>query len=138
MRTLFLVTCLIGIHGCTDKLSPGGESDLLGSWWIKSIGDRPVVNMSTVEIEFVEGNRVAGNAGCNHFMGGYTLSEENMTITRLGSTRMVCPPALMEQETRLFATLQQVVQVRLGRGSLELLDHDGNPLVSASKAGDAR
>lgn len=53
-------------------------------------------------------DRVSGNAGCNNFMGGYTLEGKKLTFTHLASTMKMCGPAFMAVEQKFTAALGAV------------------------------
>ena len=49
-----------------------------------------------------------GQGGCNRYFGAATIDGEQMSFAPLGSTRMGCAPALMDQEARFFQALESV------------------------------
>jgi heat shock protein HslJ len=114
-------------------MSVPSKSDLIGAWTVESIGERPVIDKSPAYLEFAADDRVGGNASCNRFTGGYTLSDAQLSFGQAASTRMMCPPALMEQEGRFLEALEKVAEVKLENGRLALLDGDGNLLFRASR-----
>jgi heat shock protein HslJ len=81
---------------------------------------------------FDEHGRVSGSAGCNRFTAAYVATGTQVRITATASTRMFCdePPDVMEQEAAYLAALADAVRFRLGAGSLELLDAEGDVLVA--------
>lgn len=110
---------------------------LLGEWLIETIAERPVIDRSPARIAFGDDGRVAGNASCNRFFGPYTAAGAELTIGSIATTRMMCPPALMEQEQRFLAVLPQVAGYRFVQGLLELTDGDGKILLRASRSSAA-
>jgi heat shock protein HslJ len=117
-------------------MSAPSKADLIGAWTVESIGERPVIDKSPAYLEFAEDDRVSGNASCNRFTGGYTLSGAQLTFSQAASTRMMCPPALMEQEGRFLRSLEKVAAVKFENGRLALLDSDGNLVFRASRRDD--
>ncbi len=94
-------------HGC------GGEARPLlvePSWNIVRIGDQPTVGDRNPTIDFDdEDNRFAGLAGCNRYMGGFSLSGEGLSLEPAASTLMACPDeSVAEQERRLLDLLARV------------------------------
>jgi heat shock protein HslJ len=50
--------------------------------------------------------RLAGTSGCNSYTAGYALSGNDLKVTQMLSTRMLCtPPERMEQEFRFYQAL---------------------------------
>jgi copper homeostasis protein (lipoprotein) len=57
-------------------------------------------------IQFQEGEKVSGHAGCNSFHGTYNLSDGNrISFSQMGLTRLAC--ADMETEQNLMEVLEQ-------------------------------
>jgi len=57
-------------------------------------------------LEFPETGRVSGQATCNRFFGYFETSGASLTIARLGATKRMCPPAMMDQETKYLRALE--------------------------------
>src|SRR5690606_31851268 len=75
--------------------TPGGEAGLAGTQWtLISFGDvgaeMPVVEGSTVTLEFEEGSQAGGNAGCNSFGGTYQVENGTLSFDQIVSTLMAC------------------------------------------------
>lgn len=70
-----------------------------------------------------------GQAPCNRFFGGYSLSDErdNIKIGNLGATRMMCPQ--LELENKLMTVLANVVRVKVDGDHLLMMDSEGNLLA---------
>ena len=109
------------------------ESDLAGAWMVEYIGERPVIDNSPATIEFAGNGRVGGNASCNRFVGEYVLSGSSLSFGKLGATKMMCPPALMEQEARFLAALEWVAKAQMRDGLLNLLDAKDGVVFKASR-----
>ena len=135
IRAAFAVGLLTG-YGCTGEMSAPSKSELIGSWTVETIGERPVIDRSPAFIEFTPEDTVGGNASCNRFSGGYILSGSRLSFTQAAATRMMCPDALMEQEGRFLASLEQVSQVNIENGLLILQDEGGTRLIGASRRED--
>lgn len=66
----------------------------------------------------------SGSSGCNKLMGRYTVSAGTLRIGPLASTRMACPPAMMEQEATLTAAFDRPSNYRITGETLTLFDGD--------------
>jgi putative lipoprotein len=80
---------------------------LVGSAWrLEDLAGTGVVDRAESTLEFPEAGRVGGQGGCNRFFGYFETSGASLTIARLGATKKMCPPALMDQEARYLRALE--------------------------------
>jgi heat shock protein HslJ len=112
---LFLVT--FSFAGCTTKnqvsanAEGSGLNQLLNKKWkLVSMGtagsEDPIINNTSITVEFGADNRLHGSGGCNRYFGGYEVGAGNsLSIKDMGSTRMMCPEGIMTQEDRYFTAL---------------------------------
>ncbi len=79
-----------------------------------------------VSIQF-EAGRVSGSTGCNRYTGSCSVGQGTLEFGSIGSTRMACPPAVMEVETDVFARLGRSRRWELepSTRTLTLLDQEG-------------
>jgi heat shock protein HslJ len=96
-----------GCGGAPKSLLTGGE------WIVETIGGAPVVDKSEATILFMEEGRVAGNASCNRFIGGYHLTGEGLSFSQMGTTMMACEEPLSLQEARFLELLQAVFRFEI-------------------------
>lgn len=109
-------------------------AEITGTWYIEYIGDRPVVDRSPARMQFTESGEINGNASCNRFFSEYTYVNDRLNIpVDIGATKMMCLPALMEQEQRLLERLPSAVKANLINGLLILRDARGNQVIRASR-----
>jgi heat shock protein HslJ len=66
------------------------------------------MDYSHLTITLGDDGRAYGNAGCNHWFAPYTLKGDRLSFGKIGSTRKLCSPAVMEQETRFLRALEKV------------------------------
>lgn len=90
-----------------------------------------VIAGTTVTAKFSPDGNVTGNAGCNHYGGGYTLNGTNLSVSSLFSTLMYCekPEGIMEQEGRYLGLLENVSSYRVEGDCLVLTDTEGTDLL---------
>ena len=106
MKTL-LLSALIGtaLLGCAaEPMKLEQERSYLLEW----IGERPLMDYSHLTLTLAADGRAYGNAGCNHWFAPYQLDGDKLTFGKVGSTRKLCAPALMEQEKRFLQALETV------------------------------
>jgi heat shock protein HslJ len=101
----YLAIVVIGLYGCNTDMPAPDKSELVGSWTVEFIGERPVIGRSPAFIQFTEDDKAGGNSSCNRFTSSYTLSGTQLSFAQAASTRMACPEPLMEQEQRFLAAL---------------------------------
>lgn len=80
---------------------------LAGSeWLLEDLGGLGVVDNIQATLTFPEAGKVAGNGSCNRFFGSAEVSGDSIKLGPLASTRMMCPEAVMNQETKYINALQ--------------------------------
>jgi heat shock protein HslJ len=82
-------------------------------WWrAEDIGGKGVVDNSEVTLMLGSDGKVGGKSGCNGYSANYQLAGDSLKVyPPMIGTRMMCPPALMNQEQAyrsLIETAQSV------------------------------
>jgi heat shock protein HslJ len=95
------------------------------SWQVEDIDGRGVIDRVQSTLSFDAAQRVAGRAACNRYFGTYQQSDDTIGIKAAGATRMMCPPAVMDQESRFLTALGAVTTARREGDKLLLLDGSG-------------
>jgi heat shock protein HslJ len=89
-------------------------ASLQGSQWLlEDITGRGVIDRLQSTLGFPQAGQLGGSGGCNRFMGPVRVSEGQLTIGPLVTTRMACAPAAMTQEQRFLGLLGQASGIRL-------------------------
>jgi len=89
-----------------SSTAPAPATTLTGSWVLEDLGGTGVIDDARATLEFREPGRVAGRGSCNQFSGPVTVNGPAISFGPLVSTKMACPEAVMDQETRYFQALQ--------------------------------
>lgn len=102
-----------------------------GVWAVEAIDSEEIVDGTEGTLSFTAEGTVSGRSFCNNYNGSYTLSGHSLTIGRVASTKMACPPPEMELE-RVFAdVLTHVSRFELTEdGALVLNTHDGRTITA--------
>ena len=79
-----------------------------------------------------EQGRLDGSSGCNGVVGTYIVEQNALQFTPGGTTLMMCPPALMEQEQGLIAALKATSSYKIEGDTLEL--SNGKEVVAKFQA----
>jgi heat shock protein HslJ len=107
-RTILEIASIEEIEDTNHGARPtGGTFSLSGSeWLLEDLGGSGVLDQVQVTITFPEAGKVAGNGSCNRFFGAAEIHGDAIKLGPLGSTRMACPEAVMNQETKYLEALQ--------------------------------
>jgi len=121
-----------------DRFWPGetcarealAQASLTNTYWrpVEIDGEPVMLESGQREPHFVlapEGSRVRGSTGCNRIMGGFEQDADDLRFTGLAATRMACPPAIAQLETRFLDALNAIASQRIIGESLELHDASG-------------
>jgi heat shock protein HslJ len=84
-----------------------------------------VIEAAASTITFEADGRVHGRGGCNRYFGAATIDGEQMSFGPLGSTKMACAPAVMDQEARFFQALESAERWSLDEDGLLLIHSAG-------------
>lgn len=113
------------LNGC------GGDPATLlhGEWVVERLDGAPVVTGSQVTIQFDTDGRISGNASCNRFTGGFTLTGESLSLGRPAATMMMCTPdEKMKQEATFLKLLEGVSKFSIAGDRLTLTTGDGRAI----------
>lgn len=120
-----LLGVALAVSGCA---SMGGGAlvppSLAGSSWIaEAVDGEGMVGRPPITLTFESAERAVGSTGCNRYFAAVRMSERaRLRFGQPGSTRMACPPAVMEQEQRFLAAIEAVRGYRLDGTALVLVD----------------
>ena len=96
---------------------------LVGSQWrLVRIDATLLPNDSRASIQFETEDRVVGHGGCNRFFGTYKTSDHEITFNSPNSTRMACPPPIMDRESAFFDALEKARSFQRVGTELRLFD----------------
>ena len=98
-------------------------------WRIASIDGRAVRTARPTEIRF-DGDRVAGNAGCNSFGGSYRIQRGALIAERVISTKMACPGPGMQVEGKFFGIIAGPARLTLGDRTMTLAAPSGTAILT--------
>jgi heat shock protein HslJ len=75
-------------------------------WLLEDLAGAGVIDNVQATLTFPEAGKTAGKGSCNRFFGPAEISGSAIKLGPLGSTRMSCPEAVMNQETKYLGALQ--------------------------------
>lgn len=131
---------LLGPDGAVvASLAPQSLALAGTSWRVTSYnnGRQAVVSVladTQLSLSFAADGRVSGSAGCNNFMGTYTVSGSSLKLGPPATTRKLCAqPGVMEQEQQFLKALESVATIRQEGERAELRTADGALAVSLQR-----
>jgi heat shock protein HslJ len=96
--------------------------------------ETPVIEGSTVTLEFQTDGQAGGSAGCNSYGGGYQVQGDTLSFDQLNSTLMACvDEAMMQQETEYFQALQSTGRFELADNQLTIWYDGGQSALNFRK-----
>ncbi len=93
-------------------------------WLLEDLGGSGVVDQVQTTIRFGDDDRITGAGGCNRYFAGFEREGDRLSIGVIGSSQMLCPPAVMEQEERFLQAIEAAQTVRLD-GPFLYIDSEG-------------
>lgn len=107
-----------------DRVIAAPEEGPTGKWLAQSIRNGAVIDKLPSTLEIAADGKVTGNGGCNGFGGKADITGDKISFGPLAATQMACPPATMEQETKLLGALKDARRWLIDdqRGKLILFD----------------
>ncbi len=144
---LVLMSVAVVAYGQTGRSMSTDQRVLTGiDWRLVSLGpagaETSVVAGTTVTLRFGEDDRANGSTGCNSYSGTYQVRGDNISFSRLVSTRRAClDQNANEQEQRFLSTLGAASRFRLSSNRLTILSDRGRSVLnfvnsSGSEPGD--
>ncbi|NHN36171.1 META domain-containing protein [Pseudomaricurvus alcaniphilus] len=127
---LALAACTSAPGTGTNGNSEFTNADLLDrTFQIQDVAGRGVIDSSHITLTFGQDGQFSGSTGCNRVFGPYTRSGADLEFGTLGTTRKMCPPALMNQEQTVLNILADVIRIERDReGALLVTTADGRSL----------
>ena len=92
--------------GAGRTTSPASGSLVGTSWHLVDLHGRGALENAAVTLEFPEEGRVAGKGSCNRYFGPVVIKGQSITFGAVGSTMMMCPEEVMNQERDFFRALE--------------------------------
>lgn len=119
----------LGMAAGLGWASAAWAAQLQGVTWIaEDIAGRGVIDNLQSTLRLEQG-RVAGRAGCNRYTGEVKIEGGTLRFGPMAATRMMCPPAVMDQEQRFLEALQSVTSYSFAGSLLELRNASGHVVL---------
>jgi putative lipoprotein len=99
------------------------------TWLAENIKGGGVIDNAQSTLVFASGGRVTGSGGCNRLFATATIAGDTLMFGGVGTTRMACAPALMDQEQKFLGALAATRTFRFEGPYLRFFDAAGGELV---------
>ena len=116
-----LVLLVLSFSARSDE--PGGEIRNV-TWLAEDIDGRGVIDNAQTTLTINADGSANGSGGCNRFTTSTTIDGSNLSFKPAAATRMMCPPALMDQEQKFFSALERTRSYAIDADTGKLLLHD--------------
>jgi heat shock protein HslJ len=132
LSVILILTIFLGLSSCSSVGNLNPLSLLTGNNWVlnsmlgkaldpaKFAGGLPFLN-------FQEGGKLAGFAGCNNFNGSFNLEGTSLKLDPGAMTRKACPG---NGEKDFTSALSQVANFKVNKNKFTLLDGAAKELMS--------
>lgn len=121
------------LAACSSAKTEPKPETLPGNWLVNTIQDKAVIANSSAQLSFHPENKLSGSASCNNISSNYSVQNNSLTIGAIATTRKMCAPALMEQESHLLQALSKVKRFQLNNGKLSLYNQQGTIQLEAKR-----
>lgn len=129
------ITFVPAVAAMTDSAPPAPSNALTGSSWVlEEIGGAGVIDDARATLEFPETGKVSGRGSCNRFFGPVEQNGDRLHLGPLGTTRMACPEAVMDQERRYLERLQAAERLQMVGTVLRIYAGGATPALRFTRA----
>jgi heat shock protein HslJ len=130
----FLSAALLACNNTANHKTVGIlQQELAGKWLISSIDEQTVINNAVPTLTFDINLSLSGQASCNNFLTHYIIDNKTLGMGPIKTTRKMCSPELMQQESKLLKVLTKVKRFQVDNDQLTLLDQQGKPQLRAQR-----
>jgi putative lipoprotein len=120
----------LAVVGMAMTTGASGSERLEGPTWLaENIKGGGVIDNAQSTLVFASGGRVTGSGGCNRLFATATIAGDTLMFGGIGTTRMACAPALMDQEQKFLGALAATRTFRFEGPYLRFYDATGGELV---------
>jgi len=135
-NTVAIVLLGLLLSNCAMSNAPYPLPSLPDSAWLaEDIDQAGVMDMLQSTLKFDVNMNVSGSGGCNRYFGSAKVSGDEIIFSPLGSTKMACSPAVMNQEQRFLTALTAVRSWRIDaeRNLLYMSNEKGGVILRFSR-----
>lgn len=105
MRGLAVLGLAATLAGCATAAPPAQPPIAGPEWRLEDLAGGGIIDNSHVTLMLGPEGRASGHGGCNRFFGSWTQTGSAISLGQMGSTKMACAEALMNQENKYLNAL---------------------------------
>ena len=129
------ISCIMTMISCGTGKKALTSAEIDGQWTIVEAMGQAVTgnegNVPSINFNIAE-KSVSGTTGCNSFMGGFTLGENNeVSFSPLAATKMMCRD--MKAEMLIFQATEAARTARKDNEDLVFCSEDGNVVLKMTR-----
>lgn len=106
------------------SFSARGEELRDVNWLAEDINGGGVIDYAQTTLLIKADGSASGSGGCNRFMTSATIAGSKLTFKPAAGTRMMCAPAVMDQEQKFFSVLERTRSYTIEADTGKLFLHD--------------
>lgn len=130
--TILILILGLALNSCssTKGLETASNNQVLKNtkWELKSLNKKDIKKVEKVAIiNFEKENKVFGNLGCNSFFGKADIKPNNINISKVGSTMMMCSDMSVERD--YMEVLNTVTTYKIDGNSLIFFDKNNKEIA---------
>lgn len=131
---LLLSACVASDEEPAQTSEVSRAMDIVGSWTIERIDSKDVNAKFAPEFEFHADGLFSGSSGCNRMSSQYQLKGSDLSIAMVAGTKMMCEPAAMDAEMRVWNAMDRIASVHIDdSGRLVITDESGQRLFEGQR-----
>lgn len=131
MKRVFLMVATVAATMLFCMCSGKNDIPIESNWRVEHIfkNSQEVVIPAEhdVTLAFLKDSKIAGETGCNRFFGDFKISENNLELSNIASTRMMCPD--IQFENSFLEVIKSAASYNVNEDKLTLKDSSGNIIV---------
>ena len=139
--TLLLISLVFITSACSSSRAGGEEAGNLAvpsQWKLVSFGktdaETPIIEGSSITLEFTGNGEVSGSGGCNSYGGEYEAQGNTLTFKDITSTLKACAnQQVTEQEKQYFEALRAAGKFEITGDNLTIWYEDGQSKLNFAK-----
>jgi heat shock protein HslJ len=123
---------LLVLAACASSGTQAGGGGLTGKVWaLITLNGKPLIFGTGISAQFTSDAKVSGSAGCNSYLGKYSVSDSTIAFgASIATTMKACPQPVMDQESAYLKMLDAARIYSVKGDQLSLANADNTTLAT--------
>ncbi len=104
-----------------------------GKWLVEDIDQTGVIDFARSTLAVNTSGGVSGSGACNRFQGSAEISGNSVKFGPMAMTRKMCPPAVMDQESKYMKALSGARTFKIEGAFLRFYDGAGKAVLRLTR-----